>query len=525
MNKFLLYTGRIMLFSIFLLTMGIQPNFLMANNSTTIVSEDSGSFFPGFTTPVESLPLSAVSCDTRRVCKNGKLYTEKKVGHDCITVIILPSCGAGKVYDPSTCSCKSASGPYGSTTNSSSSHVSSTNSSCTKVCGKVWCEGDGTKYQQVLDRKSCSCFTVRVAKVNCSHGQVFDKSNCNCVRKPTTTITTPPRTTTASCNTVRVTASNGAIRVSGLKAPHKAMEVRDANRRMVFQCRGNCKESEVIPNMNGTYSVQTTFFNSSWRQICRTQNQIRVTPVPVDICSQFSTKESNGQIIITPPPGKKYTYTITVKDEHGKTVCQDITVGNNSGITFNQTNASCPDGSHVKAPGHPCNDHNPNTVHDQIQADGCTCKGTAVVRRCSNGQPRQAPGTACNDNNPYTSHDVIQSDGCTCQGKRGLLDNSSTGRASNKSTSSTIENVKQHSFYPNPAQNDLFINLKDYEGQQGTIRLVDHIGQVIQQLEFDQLPSADIQMNLNSLKDGIHYLNIVVDNKETITEKVVINRM
>jgi hypothetical protein len=51
---------------------------------------------------------------------------------------------------------------------------------------------------------------------------------------------------------------------------------------------------------------------------------------------------------------------------------------------FISTNGDCDDtNEHIPTtPGKSCNDNNPNTVDDKIQADGCTCKGTPVVTSC-----------------------------------------------------------------------------------------------------------------------------------------------
>lgn len=85
-------------------------------------------------------------------------------------------------------------------------------------------------------------------------------------------------------------------------------------------------------------------------------------------------------------------------------------------------------------PGTACDDGNPNTVNDQIQADGCSCEGTfdpCVANGgdsdddgvcdnddCAPNDPNlpATPGTACDDGNPNTSNDQIQSDGCLCEG-------------------------------------------------------------------------------------------------------------
>ena len=87
-----------------------------------------------------------------------------------------------------------------------------------------------------------------------------------------------------------------------------------------------------------------------------------------------------------------------------------------------------------KPAGTPCNDGNPNTVNDVILADGCSCAGTFSPcvnqggdsdgdgvcnnQDCAPSDPNfpKPAGTACNDGNPNTVNDVIQADGCSCAG-------------------------------------------------------------------------------------------------------------
>jgi len=107
----------------------------------------------------------------------------------------------------------------------------------------------------------------------------------------------------------------------------------------------------------------------------------------------------------------------------------------------------------AQLPGTPCNDGNPATGNDVIQADGCTCLGTIDGNLCdqrggdadadgicadidcgdadgdgicadidcddtrANIGVAQTPGTPCDDGNPATGNDVIQQDGCTCLGE------------------------------------------------------------------------------------------------------------
>jgi len=91
-----------------------------------------------------------------------------------------------------------------------------------------------------------------------------------------------------------------------------------------------------------------------------------------------------------------------------------------------------------QTPGTFCDDENPITINDVIQEDSCTCLGEIDPTLCderggdADGDGicadidcddtsadigvAQAPGTPCDDGNPNTDNDVIQADGCGCLG-------------------------------------------------------------------------------------------------------------
>ena len=89
------------------------------------------------------------------------------------------------------------------------------------------------------------------------------------------------------------------------------------------------------------------------------------------------------------------------------------------------------------AKGSVCNDGNSNTENDKIQADGCSCEGTAIpactdadndgicaADDCDDNDPNlpAAKGSACNDGNADTINDVIGQDGCSCVGEAKPVD-------------------------------------------------------------------------------------------------------
>lgn len=137
--------------------------------------------------------------------------------------------------------------------------------------------------------------------------------------------------------------------------------------------------------------------------------------------------------------GESCTHQFTVQELDCNGVCGGPIVDtDNDGICndvdCDDTNANVGAPQTIQAS---CDDGNTATINDQIQADGCTCMGEIPSCNpgfvdsdgdgicsdtdCDDGNANigaaVAAGTSCNDNDPETSNDQIQADGCTCAGE------------------------------------------------------------------------------------------------------------
>ena len=651
-------------------------------------------------------------CNANLQCDGKGRFTREILDKycNCITVFVAspqPTCPVGQTYNAATCGC-----------------IGTTPVVCTKTCDtRVHCDGKGGLTTQVLNTKDCSCETKSVAPPTCPTGKVYNPTTCGCVNAVTTP-TTPTSNVSAgssiNCSGVKVTGDKGAITISGLTAPNQIVKVFDAKFQTVFNCSGNCKETEIVRNLVGDYSVHIDAYSSAWHFVCGVKENVRVDagivqppvvqpPVvqpPVgNVCGAFSAKEVNGQIVISGPTGANYTYSIVLRDDKGQQICTEITIP----VPGNTVVPTCLDGSPLKTPGTKCDDRDSKTHTDVIQADGCSCVGTPVVpvdpcaarggdwdkdgicaiddcddrnqfigakqipgTKCDDrdskthtdviqadgcscaGTPvvpvdpcaskggdkdgdgicalddcddnnrrvgaKQRPGTKCDDGRPRTQNDVIQADGCSCRGvvlvdpcarrggdkdgdgvcadedcndnnpnigrnracpagstridrctcrpggggngdggngnangngngnangngngnangggganggANGNANGNAGGGFDTKNTSATGRSAtpsrgdEAHLFYPNPAKTTLFLDLNDYAGKKSTIHLMDAFGKVVQQLDFERLPQDPIKVNLMNSDNGLHFINVIIDNEKVVTEKVMINK-
>ena len=110
-----------------------------------------------------------------------------------------------------------------------------------------------------------------------------------------------------------------------------------------------------------------------------------------------------------------------------------------------------------------------------------------------------------------------------------LKENNFTQKTSYKTATPSINSLEKqstnqnYSIYPNPAKQEVFINLNAYAGQQGSIQLINQFGQIAQQVDYDKIPAETLRMDLLKVQTGLHFINIQLANGTQITEKILIH--
>ncbi|MCB0522581.1 MAG: RICIN domain-containing protein [Lewinellaceae bacterium] len=139
--------------------------------------------------------------------------------------------------------------------------------------------------------------------------------------------------------------------------------------------------NSITTSQAGDYTVTATNTNG-----CTATKTIHVTvintPTPQVTVTQPTCANPKGKIVITNLPNGYASSLNGSAWAQNKTVYGDLNPGTYQvGIGAN----SCDKFINVtinnvgQAPGTACNDNNPNTTNDIIQADGCTCAGTPVA--------------------------------------------------------------------------------------------------------------------------------------------------
>ena len=81
------------------------------------------------------------------------------------------------------------------------------------------------------------------------------------------------------------------------------------------------------------------------------------------------------------------------------------------------------------------------------------------------------------------------------------------------------------SFFPNPAENTLFIDLDEYEGKSAHMIITDQYGQLMEEINFEKIPNELIKVDFSRYINGLYFIRTKVENSEYIAKKVIVSKM
>jgi glucose/arabinose dehydrogenase/mono/diheme cytochrome c family protein len=78
------------------------------------------------------------------------------------------------------------------------------------------------------------------------------------------------------------------------------------------------------------------------------------------------------------------------------------------------------------------------------------------------------------------------------------------------------------SVFPNPAQNELFLNLKPFAGKEATIQLINSFGKVISSQKVQKIGDAVERFDLIGVENGLYFVQIKMANRQLLSQKIVV---
>ncbi len=85
--------------------------------------------------------------------------------------------------------------------------------------------------------------------------------------------------------------------------------------------------------------------------------------------------------------------------------------------------------------------------------------------------------------------------------------------------------VRTFSIFPNPAQEEISIDLNKYAGENADLFISNMYGQVVQQKRIENIPFEAIKLPLTNFVNGFYFVNIKMSNRQMRSEKFLVKRM
>ena len=381
------------------------------------------------------------------------------------------------------------------------------------------------------------------------------QANCSCAGTP---VTPPPG---PGCNGA-YSVSGRKITVTGLDDDRNSVKVIDANNNILYEC--NDWNGPACGNMtmytvpaDGKYFVQIQTYNTDWTKVCDIFEMVTIgnPPPPPGTCvitANVSNLRCDG-------PGT-FSFDVTASSVNGGAWGYDI-LGTNIMMI--------PNGNTVTVSG--VSSTGGTLTYTVIDHDkpSCTTTISVVPISCSTSSTTGPASKTCNAeihpmgqevevtglNNAYVQVKVIDDNWqevffCdswenNCDGEEAKITLSEPGtyyvgvvtfdeswmtvcRQFEKveynvdGTETTIEpGIK---IYPNPAQNNVNVDLKGYEGKNIEILILNQFGTVAKSFQFDDPSFGSIQLPIANLKNGVYSIVVLSSGMEPSVQRLIVGK-
>jgi len=271
------------------------------------------------------------------------------------------------------------------------------------------------------------------------------------------------------CANVTAVANENGISITGLTAPIEIVKVFDTNWVPVADCTGDCGESMEVPAIPGNYLVRVNFYTANWIGECEVD-----IPVVVPANANGASSRNIARLNLN-----------TFEDNRAVTVEWLTNTGyKNQSYEIEKST----DGTTFGAINKVANEDDSDDLAYYKGQDNAPALGTNYYR------VKQIYNDGSFD---YSEVQVVNFN----------LD------------------IQSLAVFPNPAKEELFVSLKAHAGQKANLQIINNYGQVLRQLEIDEIPDQAIRLDLGDIQNGLYHLSIRVDNSNIITKKILVSRL
>lgn len=357
----------------------------------------------------------------------------------------------------------------------------------------------------------------------------------------------------ANCSAIQFSGGSGQIIVFNLSAESETVTIIGSGTFWVplTICDGDCPPTLLIPDLfSGDYQVKVTMQGNDGSGCFRQEN------VSVQLCDDLDNDgvcDTEDKCINGPEPG-------TPCNDNNPDTFIDIILADCS-CAGTLVEVDCPD--LAKNIGDPCDDGNDQTINDGVTAD-CTCEGVegnvpAGEANCdeigffgdagrifltnlnATNELVQIIGagtnweliTVCN-NDCGASVNIENLPGGSYQVKVLMSGTNGTGcfeqvtiSIDDAPTAESRTGLKELQFqlFPNPAQDQAYIQFPNPVTQPGYLKVYNYLGKEMLYTPFEKLDQQTIPIDLSDWTNGIYFIQIKTENSRLTNKKLIINRL
>jgi len=267
-----------------------------------------------------------------------------------------------------------------------------------------------------------------------------------------------------TCENIQIATENNQIEISGLTAAIEIVRVLDKQYKLLYECIATCDNKQVTGVFpDGKYIVDIQIYDEAWKFICTEQQTVvlgEANNLTTDFCEEVRIEASSSNITLS-----NIVAPISIIKVFSPTWK----------LLYNCT-ATCESDIQI-----------PISVEGTYHID--------IQSYSTNWQP-------------------------ICKSKEDIvITNESLKRVINQKIVLPIEPM----IYPNPAKHEVFIELSSLKGQASRLILYNQFAQLVWEENINQ--SLDInRIDLSRFESGLYFLNIQVEDAQTITKKILISK-
>jgi len=78
--------------------------------------------------------------------------------------------------------------------------------------------------------------------------------------------------------------------------------------------------------------------------------------------------------------------------------------------------------------------------------------------------------------------------------------------------------------YPNPAKQELYVNLTEYEGKEASVLIVNQYGKVVEEFQVAAISQEPMRIDLATYSNGLYFIRTKINKTKIITKKFLVNK-